>query len=204
MPTSADSSPRTPIVIQVFGHVSAQPGAVAKRFGAHFPGKAESTCDLAIFAVNPAAGIDAETIEAWQGLSAFQVPRLVVVTSLEGSEADFDDAVLIANRVFDQLITPYLVLHSESGSPVALISLETQQILDFTTNPSQNIPSDLEHQDLISDFRDEYLEMIESSGEGAFEAGLLFPAIPLILENNLGVEIIESYIARIAESPGVS
>ena len=65
--------------------------------------------DLAIFAIDPSAGIDQVTIDLWQSLDEFQVPRLVVVTHLEKLEADFDDAVMIASRVFDQMIAPYLV-----------------------------------------------------------------------------------------------
>jgi translation elongation factor EF-G len=91
--------------------------------------------DLAIFAIDPSAGIDQVTIDLWQSLDEYQVPRLVVVTHLEKLEADFDDAVMIATRVFDQMITPYLVLHDEAGIPAALISLYDQQIIDYSTNP---------------------------------------------------------------------
>lgn len=203
MPTATDKPSGRALIVDVFGHVSAQPATVAVKFGARYPAEPDPACDLAIFAINPAAGIDAATILSWEMLSEFQIPRIVVVTSLEGSEADFDDAVLVANRVFDQLITPYLVLHSDAGAPVALISLESQEITDFTTNPPAVLQSDPEHHEIISTFRDEYLELIEASGELAFEAGLLFPAIPLILEKNLGVEIVQSYIKKISESPSV-
>lgn len=203
MPTATDKPLGKPLNVDVFGHASAQPAAVAVKFEARYPAEPDPSCDLAIFAINPAAGIDAATILSWEKLSEFQIPRIVVVTSLEGSEADFDDAVLVANRVFDQLVTPYLVLHSDAGAPVALISLESQKITDFTTNPPAILQSDPEHQEIISSFRDEYLELIEASGVLAFEAGLLFPAIPLILEKNLGVEIVQSYIQKISESPSV-
>jgi hypothetical protein len=54
--------------------------------------------------------------------------------------------------------------------------------------------SDVEHQELVADFRDEYLAEIESAGEGAFAAGLLFPAIPVVISNGLGIDIVKSYI----------
>ncbi len=153
--------------------------------------------DLAIFAIDPSAGIDQVTIDLWQSLDEFQVPRLVVVTHLEKPEADFDDAVMIASRVFDQMIAPYLVLHDEAGIPAALISLSDLQITDYSTNPNTIRDSDEEHQTLVQEFRDEYLELLADSGDNAFEAGLLFPAIPLWIERRIGVDIVESYIKKL-------
>lgn len=153
--------------------------------------------DLAIFAIDPSAGIDQVTIDLWQSLDKFQVPRLVVVTHLEKLEADFDDAVMIATRVFDQMIAPYLVLHDEAGIPAALISLSDLQITDYSTNPNTIRASDEEHQTLVQEFRDEYLELLADSGDNAFEAGLLFPAIPLWIERGIGVDIVQSYIKKL-------
>jgi translation elongation factor EF-G len=153
--------------------------------------------DLAIFAIDPSAGIDQVTIDLWQSLDEFQVPRLVVVTHLEKLEADFDDAVMIATRVFDQMIAPYLVLHDEAGIPAALISLSDLQITDYSTNPNTIRDSDEEHQTLVQEFRDEYLELLADSGDNAFEAGLLFPAIPLWIERGIGVDIVQSYIKKL-------
>ena len=34
-------------------------------------------------------------------------------------------------------------------------------------------------------------------GEGSFAAGLLFPAIPVWIEKNLGVDIVKQYLAEI-------
>ncbi len=153
--------------------------------------------DLAIFAIDPSAGIDQVTIDLWQSLDEFQVPRLVVVTHLEKLEADFDDAVMIASRVFDQMIAPYLVLHDEAGIPAALISLSDLQITDYSTNPNTIRDSDEEHQTLVQEFRDEYLELLADSGDNAFEAGLLFPAIPLWIERGIGVDIVQSYIKKL-------
>jgi translation elongation factor EF-G len=183
--------------IHVYGHLSAHPAQVAAVFKAHFSATAVPESDLAIFAIDPSAGIDQATIELWQSLDEYQVPRLVVVTHLEKLEADFDDAVMIATRVFDQMITPYLVLHDEAGLPAALISLSDLQITDYSTDPKTIKSSDEEHQTLVQEFRDEYLELLADSGENAFEAGLLFPAIPLWIEHGIGVDIVESYIKKL-------
>ena len=110
--------------IHVYGHVSASPAAIASAFHGSVCASAEADSDLAIFAINPGAGIDAQTISLWQELDDFQIPRLVLVNGLEGQELDFDDAAMLASRVFDQVITPYLVLHGDDGEPTALIRLQ--------------------------------------------------------------------------------
>ena len=183
--------------IHVYGHLSADPAQVAAVFNAQISQSAVPDSDLAIFAIDPSAGIDQATIDLWQALDEFQVPRLVVVTHLEKLEADFDDAVMIATRVFDQMITPYLVLHDDAGLPIALISLSDLQIIDYSTNPKTVRSSDEEHQTLVQEFREEYLELLADSGENAFEAGLLFPAIPLWIERGIGVDIVESFIKKL-------
>ena len=183
--------------IHVYGHTSADPDQVAAQFGAQASHIAVAESDLAIFAIDPSAGIDQATIDMWQALDEYQVPRLVVVTHLEKLEADFDDAVMIATRVFDQLITPFLVLHDEDGMPAALIGLSDLQIIDYSTTPKTLKNSDEEHQTLVQEFRDEYLELLAASGENAFNAGLLFPAIPLWIERGIGVDIVNEYIVQL-------
>jgi hypothetical protein len=184
-------------LIHVYGHESAEPELVAQCFGGVFTQEVHSDSDLAIFAINPAAGVDQETISRWAELDEFQIPRLVVVTHLEIQEADFDDAVMIANRVFAPMATPYLVLHDDDGLPIALISLADLSIIDYSTTPPTSRMSDSEHQTLVAEFRDEYIELVQSSGEQAFAAGLLFPAIPLWIERAIGVDIVQEYITEL-------
>jgi hypothetical protein len=191
------TSPSPALKIAVFAHISAQPGALAELFGAAVSVEVDSELSLAIFAINPAAGIDQETIDLWHQVSEFQIPRLLLVVGLEGSEADFDDAVLVANRVLDSVVTPYLVLHGDNGEPIALISLQTLKIRDYSTNPPTERDSDDEHQEIVGDFRAEYLEATEELGIDAFVAGLIFPAIPIVLGKNIGVDIANEYIARL-------
>jgi hypothetical protein len=183
--------------IHVYGHTSADPDQVAAQFGAQASQIAVAESDLAIFTIDPSAGIDQATIDTWQALDEYQVPRLVVVTHLEKLEADFDDAVMIATRVFDQMITPFLVLHDEAGMPAALIGLSDLQIIDYSTKPKTLKNSEEEHQTLVQEFRDEYLELLAASGDNAFSAGLLFPAIPLWIERGIGVDIVNDYIQQL-------
>ena len=185
--------------IHVYGHDSADPAQVASVFNAQLSEIAQPESDLAIFAIDPSAGIDQATIDLWQSLDEYQVPRLVVVTHLEKLEADFDDAVMIATRVFDQMTTPFLVLHDEAGLPAALIGLADLQIIDYSTQPSVSRSSDVEHQTLVQEFRDEYLELVAAAGDNAFTAGLLFPAIPLWIERGIGIDIVEGFIKQLVE-----
>ena len=193
-------TPSSRVRIHIYGHESADPQEVARYFGATFTDVIESESELAIFVVDPSAGISPETISLWQGLDDFQIPRMVVVTHLENQVADFDDAVMLASRVFDQIVTPYLVLHDDAGFPCALISLETLEITDYSHEEHEVTMSTEEHQILVSEFRQEYVEQIASSGENAFEAGLLFPAVPLWIEKELGVNIIRQYIDQIEKA----
>lgn len=184
-------------IIHVYGHESADPERVAEAFGATLAQEVHSDSDLAIFAINPSAGVDQVTIDQWSQLDEYQIPRLLVVTHLEKLEADFDDAVMIANRVFSPMATPFLVLHDEFGLPIALISLQDLSIIDYSTNPPSIRACEPEHETLVQEFRDEYLELIQASGDDAFSAGLLFPAIPLWIEKGIGVDIVKRYIDQL-------
>jgi translation elongation factor EF-G len=193
---SADAVKR----IHVYGHASASPQAVASAFSGTVANSPESESDLAIFAINPAAGIDQETIENWTALDDFQIPRLVVVNGLDGQELDFEDAVMVANRVFTQLVTPYLVLHDDGGEPTALIRLQDLQIIDYSQTPARIRASDPEHEELVREFREEYFELTSEMDDGAFAAGILFPAIPINLIKGIGVDVVREYINLLPSS----
>jgi hypothetical protein len=119
---------------------------------------------------------------------------MVLVTGLDGQELDFEDAVMVANRVFDQLVTPYLVLHNDDGSPAALIRLEDLSIIDYSSTPATIRRCDPEHEELVKEFREEFLEQMHEMDDGAFAAGILFPAIPINFANGIGVDVVRSYI----------
>jgi hypothetical protein len=183
--------------IRVYGHSSADPESVAKLFGGEYLTEADGLEDVAIFAINPNSGIDQKTISNWNALDDFQTPRVIVVTHLDTGEADFDDAVLLVNRLFDKVVTPYLVLHDDHGAPCALISLDTEEITDFSQFPETTYPSDSEHRTLVSEFVEEYKSHVAAMGDGAFAAGLLFPAIPLVMDKRMGISILENYLKQI-------
>lgn len=123
------------------------------------------------------------------------MPRIVVVTGLTDGEGDFDDAVLLANRVLDKLFVQYLILHDEDGAPIALIDLEDLKIHNYKTG--EVFPADTDHETLVSEFRQEYLESKDALGEDGYRAGLLFPAIPLLEKYEVGVDILKRYVSLI-------
>ena len=183
--------------IHVYGHVSASPAAIAEKFRAQVAREPIADSDCAIFAINPSAGIDQETIANWSALDEYQIPRLVVVNGIDGQELDFDDAVMVANRVFDPLITPYLVLHGESGTPIGTISLTDLTTTDYSTNPPTIGHADEELKTMVADFQEEFLGAMEEMEDGAFAAGLIFPAIPVNPSNGLGLDIVKNYLREL-------
>jgi hypothetical protein len=197
MPTSTSGAVKR---IHIYGHVSASPQAVASALGGEIGQAPDSETDLAIFAINPSAGIDPETIAHWSAFDDYQTPRIVVVTGLDGQELDFEDAVMVANRVFDQLVTPYLVLHGDDGNPAALIRLDDLMIVDYTTSPKSLRHCDAEHEELVREFREEYFDQMSEMEDGAFAAGIIFPAIPINLTSGLGVDIVLDYINQLPSS----
>ena len=198
MPTSTSA----PVRIALFGHVSATPAALTKALGEQGISIEAATEDLAhvdcaIFAINPSAGIDAETIAAWESFNDYLTPRIMVALALPGADLDFDDAVSLANRVFDQMATPYLVLHGDDGAPAALISLEDLTIRNYVHGAAVVSESEPEHKELVAEFAQEYRDLVETSGEDAFAAGLFFPAIPVNLESGIGVDVLVSYLREL-------
>lgn len=186
--------------IKIYGHVSATPEKLAEIFGAEVSTMVDPEVDAALFAINPAAGIDPQTIEMWRGYDEYQTPRMVLVTVLEGMELDFDDAVMVANRVFDPLVTPYLVLHGDTGTPIGTISLTDFSTRDYSTNPPTIGHADQELQMLVKDFQEEFADQMIEMEDGAFAAGILFPAIPINPVNGLGVDIARSYLEELPAS----
>jgi hypothetical protein len=193
------SSPNdgTQICLTIHGHISATPELFASLLGGAVSATHIEESDAVIFAINPAAGIDQSTIDLWRSYEELQTPRLVVVTVLDGMELDFDDAVMVANRVFDPLITPYLVLHGESGTPIGTISLTDLTTTDYSTNPPTIGHADEELKTMVADFQEEFLGAMEEMEDGAFAAGLIFPAIPVNPSNGLGLDIVKNYLREL-------
>ena len=194
-PSLTSNPPHSSLRVHIFGDASANPALIAREFGGEVREDASEDCDLALFLINPSLGIGARMIENWEALNESMPPRMVLVTGIESQEADFDDAVLLANRVFDLTVTPFLVLHDDEGLPCALISLSDLKIRDYSTIPPTITESDPEHKTLVSEFQSEYLAALDVMGDDGFAAGMMFPAIPLWIERGIGVDIVRNYIS---------
>lgn len=180
---------------RLYGHPSAATAALSKALGALVSEEVDSEISAAIFAINASSGIDQKTVDIWHEFDELLMPRILVITGFNEGLQDFDDAVVLAKRLLDDVATPVLVLHDDDGTPCALIDLVTLKINNYRTNEITD--ADPEHLELVSEFRDEYLAQKEAAGEDGFASGIFFPAIPVLLndpEFNLGVDIVKSYL----------
>lgn len=154
-------------------------------------------CDAAIFIVSANLGISDSDKNLWEKARELYIPSIILITDFELGEIDFDDMAVIAGRILDPVVTPYLVLHSDDGAPTALIELETLKLFDYSGGEREIKPSDPEHQELVKEFAAEFRERAEEFGPTGFQDALLFPAIPYLDKLNMGkIETLE-YLAQL-------
>jgi hypothetical protein len=139
-------------------------------------------------------------IKAWEEIAEFQIPRMIVVSKIENPEADFDEAVLIARRMFGEGVTPFLVLHDDVGQPCAYIDLETLEVRDYSRGTLELRASEEEHRILVQEFREEYLEAVSDLEGRRFATGLFVPIIPFSAALNLGGNEVRTYLEEVVES----
>ena len=151
------------------------------------------SCDAFILVISAKTGVSSTMIDLWSRIAERQIPRMIIVNGLELSEIDFDDIVLIANRVLENVITPYLVLHDELGEPSGLISLTNNVVHDYSGDSVKSYPADDELQGLVSEFREELILAQSEMDDSAFAQGLLVPAIPFVTSKKIGKTEIEAY-----------
>lgn len=149
--------------------------------------------------VDARSGISKEMIDVWQYFQERQFPRLLIVQGIEFSESDFDDIVLIGNRVLEQFATPYLVLHDDLGVPTALISLEDNLVHDYSGKELNKFSADIDLVDLIGDFQEEYLQIYKEMGDNGFFQGILAIAIPIGNTKPFGISELNSIIESLAK-----
>lgn len=180
---------------RLYGHPSATTTALSLALNAPISDEVDSEIAAAIFAINASSGVDQKTVELWHQFDELLLPRILVVTGFNEGLQDFDDAVVLAKRLLDDVATPVLVLHDDDGTPCALINLDTLKINNYRTATTTD--AEPEHLELVAEFREEYLAQKEAAGEDGFTSGIFFPAIPVLLndpEFNLGVDIVKSYL----------
>jgi len=196
--------------IVLVGHPSSHPRAVAEKLQLSSAQVVElegpvdidtdiSQSDLFVLVISAKTGVSAEMTSTWNIASEKQVPRIVIVNGLEMNETDFDDIVLIANRILESVITPYLVLHDEVGEPVGLISLSDNQVRDYSSGVVTIYPADSELQSLVADFKEELEESTIEFDSSAFQAGLIVPALPFVASRNIGVAEFQAYLELVTK-----
>lgn len=152
---------------------------------------------IALFLINAQIGIPPNLVAYWDCARELQLPRLILVAGLTDGEIDFDDIVMIANRILDPVVTPFLVLHAENGRPNGLINIASSQTYNYATVPTTITAADPDLITLVSEFAAEYREQLEEFGDAGFADGLLFPCIPFIPELQIGIAEAQSYITLI-------
>lgn len=183
---------------RLYGHPSAATSGLSQTLSAPVSTEVDSKLSAAIFAINASSGIDQNTVDLWHGFDEYLMPRILVITGFNEGLQDFDDAVLLAKRLLDDVVTPFLVLHDDGGAPCALINLENMRINNY--RDGQESDAEPEHFELLIDFREEYLAQLEASGADGFQSGILFPAIPVLVDDpefELGIDIVKRYLSEL-------
>ena len=133
-------------------------------------------------------------IDLWQFFAERQIPRFLLVQSFESSESDFDDIVLIANRVLEKMATPYLIIHSEVGEAAGLVDLKNMKVRSYLSGGISEDDCDESLRDLVTEFRDEYIDEFVNLGESAFSSGLYPIALPIGSNLPFGIDELNQII----------
>ena len=163
------------------------------------PHEISSEIDAAVFYTSIHDGISQSLIYVWNYVAERMIPRLLVISIKGESESDFDDIVLIARRTLEEMGTPFLVMHSEDGRPIGLIDIVNSVVTDYSEGKTDSHQADSELQNLVVEFREEYLELIETYSEDGFAQGLVALAIPVDIESGLGVDKIKASLSNLTK-----
>jgi elongation factor G len=122
--------------------------------------------DAALFVVSAADGVDGATQLLWEECASVGMPRALVITKLDAARADFDEMVLICQRVFGEGIAPlYLPLLDDQEQVGGVIGLLSQRIHDYTGGDREQSEPDEEHIELIEGPRNTLIEGIIAESE---------------------------------------
>lgn len=164
---------------------------------------AEGDVDLGLFILEADRGIAQEEIAAFQSFRDLQLPTLILVAGLwpQATEDswDFDDMVMLINRVLENAITPYLVLHDDDGVPSGLYDLARDLAIEQRGEMRNESEADLELKSLIVDFKEEWDE--EDFQVEDFTSGLRVVAIPYVPERRVGVHEAQQLITTLQQAP---
>jgi hypothetical protein len=153
-----------------------------------------SDAEVVVILTSTKNGVDQEILSNWQAFREGYVPVIIVVLDFDQGEVDFEDMSAILGKMLEPVVTPYLVLHADDGKAVGLINLESLQVTDYSTENRLERESDPEHKELVKEFAEELKDALVEGGWEQFVQGLIIPAIPLRLENSLGINEIKKFL----------
>lgn len=163
----------------------------------------EAHFDLVFFLIHADRGISQAEIDRFNRVRELQIPTLVLVALSHDKEVDqdqwdFDDVVMLANRVLEKVVTPFLVLHDDDGAPVGLYYLEQDSVIDYSKEEPRLTPADPELSEIVAEFKSEFEE--EEFMVDDFLTGLRTIAIPYIPERNIGNTEIKSFVTKLQQA----
>jgi hypothetical protein len=153
-----------------------------------------SDAEVVVILASTKNGVDPEILSHWQAFREGYVPVIIVVLDFEEGEVDFEDMSAILGKMLEPVVTPYLVLHAENGKAVGVINLESLEVTDYSTKAGILRDSDPEHKELVKEFAEELKDALVEGGWEQFVQGLIIPAIPINLENSLGLNEIKRFL----------
>jgi hypothetical protein len=153
-----------------------------------------SDAEVLVILTSTKNGVDQEILSNWQTFREGYVPVIIVVLDFDQGEVDFEDMSAILGKMLEPVVTPYLVLHADDGKAVGLINLESLQVTDYSTENGLERESDPEHKELVKEFTEELKDALVEGGWEQFVQALIIPAIPLRLENSLGINEIKKFL----------
>lgn len=153
-----------------------------------------SDAEILVILSSTKDGVDQEILTNWQSFREGYVPVLLLVLDFDNGDVDFEDMSAILGKMLEPVVTPYLVLHADDARAVGLIDLESLKVTDYSTGIGLERDSDPEHKELVKDFAEELNNVLVEGGWEQFVQGLIIPAIPLKLENSLGVNEIKRFL----------
>ena len=159
--------------------------------------------DLGLFVIEVDRGLSQEEIAAFQLFRDLQIPTLILVAGLipqaNQDTWDFDDIVMLINRVLEKAVTPYLVLHDDDGIPSGLYDLDRDVVFEQRDDLRIERDADPELKTMVVDFKDEWIE--EDFKIEDFTSGLRVVAIPYLPERKVGVHETQLLITRLQQAP---
>lgn len=182
--------------------------------------------DAALFVLSAVGGVDALTVQLWHECEAVGLPRAVVVTQLDRARADFDESVVLCQRLLGEGVHPlYLPLHGEGDEVAGLMGLISQRVFDWSTGDRVERDPDPQHLPLIDNARADLVEAVIADSEDetlldrylageeldqdvviadletAVARGVFFPVLPMAPLSALGTDELLEVLTRAMPTP---